>query len=104
MWISRDMNVPEPPVVTNGVVFAVSNGEFTGQAKESGGLYSSDERAKAHVGKAVLYAFDAATGKELFSSGDTMQSFTHFSGIAVSAGHVLVTTFDNTLYSFGLKE
>ncbi len=104
MWISRDMNVPEPPVVTNGVVFAVSNGEFTGQAKESGGLYSSEERIKAHVGKAVLYAFDAATGKELFSSGDAMQSFTHFSGIAVSAGHVLVTTFDNTLYSFGLKD
>jgi hypothetical protein len=33
-----------------------------------------------------------------------MPSFTHFSGIAVAAGHVLVTTYDNTLYSFGLKQ
>jgi outer membrane protein assembly factor BamB len=57
-----------------------------------------------HTGNAILYAFDAATGKELFSSGDTMPSFTHFSGIAVAAGHVLVTTYDNTLYSFGLKQ
>ncbi len=96
MWTSRDMNVPEPPVVANGLVFALSNGEFTGQAKDNGGLYSSKERADLHTGHAVLYAFDAATGKELFSSGDAIGSFTHFSGIAVASGHVLVTTYDNT--------
>ncbi len=104
VWTSRDMKVPEPPVVANGVVFAVSNGEFTGQAKESGGLYTSAERVKLHTGNAVLYAFDASTGKELFSSGDTITSFTHFSGIAVASGHVFVTTYDNTLYAFGLKQ
>ncbi len=104
MWISRDMNVPEPPVVANGVVFALSNGEFTGQAKEAGGLFTSEERANLHPGNAVLYAFDAATGKELFSSGKTMESFTHFSGIAVASGHIFVTTYDNTLYSFGIKQ
>jgi outer membrane protein assembly factor BamB len=103
MWMSRDMSIPDPPAVTNGVVFAVSTGEFTRQAKELGGLFSSEERAQMHTGNAILYAFDAETGKELFSSGDTMPSFTHFSGIAVSAGHVLVTTYDNVLYSFGLK-
>jgi outer membrane protein assembly factor BamB len=103
MWMSRDMSIPDPPAVTNGVVFAVSTGEYTRQVKESGGLFSSEERAKMHTGNAILYAFDAATGKELYSSGDIMPSFTHFSGIAVSAGHILVTTYDNTLYSFGLK-
>lgn len=103
-WISRDMNVPEPPVIANGVVFAISNGEFTGQAKPNGGLYSSKERADLHSGNAVLYAFDAATGKELFSSGNTIESFTHFSGVAVASGHVLVSTYNNTVYSFGLKE
>jgi hypothetical protein len=104
MWMSRDMNLPEPPVVTNGVVFAVSNGEYARQAKESGGLFSSKERADMHVGNTVLYAFDAATGKELYSSGKTMPSFTHFSGIAVASGHILVTTYDNMLYSFGLPQ
>jgi len=103
-WMSRDFNLPEPPVVAGGVIFAVSNGEFARQAKESGGLFSSKERADMHVGNAVLYALDAETGKELFSSGKTMESFTHFTGIAVASGHILVSTYDNTLYSFGLKQ
>ena len=102
-WISRDMNVPEPPVIANGVVFAVSSGEFVRQAKESGALFSSKERADMAVGNATLFAFDAETGKELFSSGKTMPSFTHFSGIAISNGRVFVTTFDSTLYAFSVK-
>ena len=103
-WISRDMNVPEPPIVANGIVFAVSSGEFVRQAKESGSLYSSKERADLAVGNATLYAFDADTGKELFSSGKTMPSFTHFGGLAISNGRVFVTTYDSTLWAFGLKQ
>jgi hypothetical protein len=102
VWTSRDMNVPEPPVTANGVVFVLSNGEFTGQVTDSGGLLSSAERIQRHTGNAVLYALDATTGKELYSSGTVIQSFTHFSGLALSSGHILVTTYDNTLYSFGL--
>ena len=72
-WISRDMNLPEPPIVAGGLVFAISNGEFARQSKgNDGGLYNSAERAAKHVGHAVLYAFDATTGKELYSSGETM--------------------------------
>lgn len=103
-WTSRNLNVPEPPVVANGIVFVLSNGEFTGQVTDNGGLLSTTERIQRHPGHAVLYALDAATGKELYSSGDTIESFTHFSGLALSSGHILVTTFDNTLYSFGLTQ
>ncbi len=103
-WISRDMNVPDPPIVANGVVYAVSTGEFTRQWKPDGGLFNSKERAAQHTGNAVLYAFDSATGKELFSSGNTMSGWTHFSGIAISAGRIFVTTYDSTLYAFGLKQ
>jgi outer membrane protein assembly factor BamB len=102
-WISRDMNVPEPPVVADGVVFAVSSGEFVRQAKDSGALYTSKERAENAVGNATLYAFDAQTGKELYSSSKTMPSFSHFGGLAVSNGHIYVSTHDSTLYSFGVK-
>jgi hypothetical protein len=102
-WISRNMGVPEPPIVANGVVFAVSNGENTLQANHSGGLMDSKERLKTAPGHAVLYALDAETGKELYSSGDTMPGITHFSGIAISNGQVFVTTYDSTLYSFGLE-
>jgi outer membrane protein assembly factor BamB len=54
-------------------------------------------------GHAVLYAFDAETGKELFSSKDIMSSFTHFGGLAVSNGRVFVTTYDGRVYAFGIK-
>ncbi|MFN7992521.1 MAG: PQQ-binding-like beta-propeller repeat protein [Bryobacteraceae bacterium] len=104
-WISRDMNLPEPPIVAGGVVFAISNGEFARQSKGTeGGLYNSAERAAKHVGNTVLYAFDATTGKELYSSGNTMPSWTHFSGISISGGKVFVTTFDSNVYAFGVKE
>jgi outer membrane protein assembly factor BamB len=104
-WISRDMNLPEPPIVAGGLVFALSNGEFARQSKGSeGGLYSSAERIAKHVGHAVLYAFDMTTGKELYSSGETMPGWTHFSGISISGGKVFVTTWDSNVYAFGVKE
>ena len=103
MWMSRDMSVPDPPAVTNGVVLDVSTGEFTGQAKESGGLFSSVERVKEHTGNATLYAFDAATGKELYSSGDQVTSFLHQAGLSVAGGKIFFGTFDGTIYCFGLK-
>ncbi len=102
-WTSRDMNVPEPPVIANGVVFSISSGEFTRQVKESGALYTTEERIQNTTGNATLYAFDAETGKELFSSGKTMPSFTHFGAIAVNDGRVFATTHDSVLYAFGVK-
>lgn len=102
-WVSHDMAVPEPPVVANGVVFALSSGEFTRQIKENGQLYTAKERAANSTGNATLYAFDAETGKELFSTGKAMSSFTHFGGLAVNDGRVFVTTHDSTVYAFGLK-
>ena len=103
-WISRDMNLPEPPIVAGGLVFAISNGEFARQSKGTeGGLYSSAERAAKHTGHTVLYAFDASTGKELYSSGETMPGWTHFSGISISGGKVFVTTYDSNVYAFGIK-
>jgi hypothetical protein len=101
-WQSRDLNVPEPPIVTNGVVFAVSNGENTRQVDNSGRIYTSKERATAPQGNAVLYAFDAATGKELFSSKDIIKDWTHFSGLSIADGRVYVTTNNGTVYAFGL--
>lgn len=103
-WISRDMNLPEPPIIAGDLVFAISNGEFARQSKGDGGLYSSADRIAKHVGNTVLYAFDSATGKQLFSSGDTMPAFTHFSGISISGGRVYVTTFDSNVYAFGVKQ
>jgi hypothetical protein len=104
VWRSRDMSIPEPPIVANGVVYALSNGENTQSIHESGRLMTSQERAATPAGNATLYAFDALTGKELFSSAKTMTGFAHFTGLAIANGHVYVVTYNNVLYSFGLGQ
>jgi hypothetical protein len=101
-WISRGLNVPEPPIVANGVVLALSSGEDVRQSDATGKGMNTVERLHGST-HAVLYALDAETGKELFSSGDTISSFTHFGGIAVSNGRVFVTAWDGTVYAFGIK-
>ena len=82
VWISRDLMNPAPPVIANGVVFALDGGNTSTHA--------------------TLYALDAATGKQLYSSGDAIQTYTHLAGMSVGDGHVFFTTHDNTLYSFGI--
>jgi outer membrane protein assembly factor BamB len=79
-WISRDLVNPAPPAIANGVVFALEGGH-------------------AH---ATLHALDAGTGKELYSSGDAIGTYTRLAGMSVGDGHVFFTTHDNTLYSFGI--
>ena len=66
-WVSRDLDSPLPPVIANGVVFALSAGEFTRQLKSTDGDTTVDERAKGSS-HATLYALDARTGRELYSS------------------------------------
>ena len=102
-WLSHDMITAEPPVIVNGVVFALAGGEFTGQANDSGGgLYSAEQRI-AHSVPAKLYALDAKTGKELYSSGSTVTSFLHQAGLSTAGNRVIFGTFDGTVYCFGLK-
>jgi len=101
-WMSRDMDQAEPPVIANGVVFAYGSGENTTQAYPDRGLNdSSPLRIKAST-HATLYALDAETGKELYSSGDQITSFVHFGGLSVANGRVYLGSYDSVLYSFGL--
>lgn len=81
-WISRDLRHPAPPVVANGVVFALSGGD------------------SSH--RSTLYALDGGNGKELYSSGDLIEGYTGGNGMSVGGGHVFFTTEDDTLYSFGI--
>jgi outer membrane protein assembly factor BamB len=103
VWMSRDMNRAEPPVVANGVVYAYGSGENTDQAYPDRGLADLSPLRIAHSTHAVLYALDAVTGKELYSSGDQIKSFNHFSGLSVANGRVYIATYDSILYCFGLN-
>ena len=103
-WISRDMNRAEPPVIANGIVFAYGNGEDTHQAMYDVGLTNTAEERIAGSSHAVLYALDARTGKELWSSGDQIKSWNHWSGLSIANGRVYIATFDGVLYSFGIEQ
>src|SRR5580658_2176620 len=103
-WISRDMNQGEPPVVANGVVFAYGSGENTDQAYYDVGLADVASRRIPNSTHAVLYALDAQTGKELWSSGDEIKSWVHNGEISVANGKVYIGTFDGMLYCYGIAK
>ena len=98
-WNSVNMGVPTPSIVANGMLFVVSDGDNPTQINPSGVQYSVAERLKMAT-HATLYVLDAATGKVLYSSGEIIRSFSHFSGIAVAGGRIYVPTHDGTLYCF----
>jgi hypothetical protein len=103
-WVSRDMNHAEPPVIANGIVFAYGNGEDTDQAAYDIGLaYNSAENRIKGSTHAVLYALDGQTGKELWSSGEDIKSWSHWGGLSMANGRVYINTFDGVQYCFGVK-
>ena len=101
-WISRDMKRGEPVVIANGIVFGYGSGEETKQAWPDIGLQFNSSIRAAKGTRATIYALDAQTGKELWSSGDQMHQWNHFGGITVVNGRVYLPTYDGTLYCFGL--
>src|SRR5262249_3298231 len=132
LWVSREMHAPDVPVVANGVVYAFQSGKDSTETRAPGvpGVPGpapgtgarSGGRANAAAGapsagagranaasrpaslgtNAILYAFDAETGKELFRS--ELESFNHFTNPVVAGGTVYAVTWDGTLYAFGLKK
>jgi outer membrane protein assembly factor BamB len=51
--------------------------------------------------RAVLYALDGMTGKELWNSGPAITSFTRGGALAGGMGQIYVGTHDGTIYAFG---
>ena len=113
-WVSGDSAVPEPVAIANDVVFVLSNGENARQSINAGimpfGEFNSEELLKdtqriEHDDNARLRALDAQTGRVLFDSGpDAIDTWSHFTGIAVADGQVYAVDFSSTLYCFGLKD
>jgi hypothetical protein len=95
-WTSRELVSPLPPIVVNGVVFALSSGEH----RPATPGVSAALRARRSV-PAVLYALDAQTGAELWNSGKTIPTFVHSGGLAAGGTRVYVGAYDGTQYAFG---
>ena len=89
VWTSNGVATPGPPIVLNGVVFAVSNGEAIAGAR-------------VQRKPSVLHALDAAMGKALWNSGSAMSSFVPGVPLSAGDGQVYVVTADGMLYAFGV--
>ena len=114
------LSVPDSPVIANGVIYAISTGENTLQRhtdpryhaiyQKPGepplpktGTMTAEERGQ-NTTHTILYALDAETGEELYSSKDVIDDWTHLSSITVADGSVYVTTRKTFVYAFGLKK
>ena len=80
-WESSRMDAPLPPIIVNGVVFALDGGGASGTAK--------------------LHALEGSTGNRLWDSGNAIEATAI--GHALSSGpfQVYVTATDSALYAFG---
>jgi outer membrane protein assembly factor BamB len=104
-WISGVVQAPDMPAVAGGVVFAVGTGEQTAQNPQppiADNLAWSIYRSTP-VGHQILYAFDAQTGKRLYSSKNILTNWDHFSQPVISHGKVLLVSHDAHIFAFGLK-
>jgi hypothetical protein len=104
VWVSRDMHRGYPPVIANGVVYAYGSGEETKQAWPDIGLNFDSSIRAGKSGHATIYALDGQTGKELWSSGDTITAFNHFAGLSIANGKIYLGTYDGTFWAFGLPK
>ena len=109
VWTSANMIMPDPPVVANGVVYALSTG---GQAMQNV-AHVGDKRMtydvssvlrSTPVSNMVLYAYDAESGKQLWSSGKALTDWVHFSEPVVALGKIFVATHDGHVVAFGLRK
>lgn len=105
-WIAGVVQAPDMVTIANGVVFTLGTGEQTIQNPTPpmpNSLAWSRFRTTP-VGHEILYAFDAITGRALYSSKKLLRSWVHFSQPVVSNGKVFVVSYDGHLYAFGLKK
>ena len=103
------MIMPDPPVVANGMLFALSTG---GQAMQNM-AHPGEKRLpydvsavlrSTPVSNMVLYAYDAKAVSSLWSSGKALTDWVHFSEPVVAMGKVFVVTHDAHVVAFGLKK
>jgi len=89
-WVSHDLSSAATPLIVNGVVFALGAG--------------TPAPAAARGTSATLHAYDGATGKRLWTSGQGMAGVASPGSFWSTLGQVHVGMRDGTLYAFGFND
>lgn len=113
VWTYGNIDEGDEAIYMNGILWVNAAGEDTYQSQPDS-AYNEDPR-KPFVGAnnqtgnrlgnsrlAKLYAFDATNGQLLWSSGNTITSWNHGSGMTAINGKAYIGTYDGTLYCFGV--
>jgi outer membrane protein assembly factor BamB len=115
-WMSRDLNLASPPVVAGGVLYVLQTAESAVQVPKA--IFNPDGTRKAGFDPSqqaierimvphatmTLFALDADTGKELWSSKKVMEGNTvHFTQPVVALGRLFAVDHAGHLWAFGLK-
>jgi outer membrane protein assembly factor BamB len=105
-WLSEDINVAEEALIANDIVFTYASGEDP-QQRAADAPWDHPNKPGTRIEKsthAVLYALDAQTGKTLWSSGDQITSWNHFSNLTIANGKIYLGTYDGTMWCFGIEK
>ncbi|SDF38433.1 PQQ-binding-like beta-propeller repeat protein [Terriglobus roseus] len=119
-WLSVDIDMADEALIANGVMFVYGSGEDTRQSHidrawnetpepqppvPAAGPVSAQSTMRIAGGRhAVLLALDATTGKQLWTSGNQITGWSHFSGISAANGKVYLPTYDGNVYAFGVGQ
>ena len=115
VWTYGDIDQGDEAIYSNGILFVNGAGEDTYQSQPDS-AYNEDAR-KPFVGAnnqtgnrlgnsrhATIYAFDAEKGTLLWSSGKQITSWNHGSGMTAVNGKAYISTFDGSVYCFGVAK
>lgn len=89
-WVSHNLSAPATPLIVNGVVFALATG--------------SPSTPPGQGRAAVLHAYDGATGRRLWHSGEAMATFASQGSLWSGLGQIYIGSHDGTLYAFGFND
>lgn len=120
VWLSGDIDMADEALVANGVLWVYGSGEDTRQSHPdrawneppepqppmpAAGPVSAQSAMRIAGGRhAVIFAYNAKTGQQLWTSGNQITGWSHFSGFTVANGKVYLPTYDGNLYAFGVAK
>jgi hypothetical protein len=89
-WVSHDLAAPGTPITVNGVVFTLATGV--------------PASARVKGSRAILHAYDGATGKRFWNSGTAIATYASPGSFWSGLGQIYVGGQDGTLYAFGFND
>ena len=105
-WLSEDINAGEEALIANDIVFTY--GSVKTHIRRRSNRHGTSPRSSVIVLRSPrtrrFMRSMRRPEKRLWSSGEQITSFNHFSGITVANGRIYLGTYDGTMWCFGIAK